>query len=156
MRKAFLHGTLAVLVCLLCTGCVSKYKKVRPTSFEVESVIPTGLKTFDIVVKVGIRNPAPPFTLMNPKATIRRDGNDFAFVDGENVAVDGKCEKVYRIPLKGRLADGVGVIQLLTLAQSFNPDDFRVDISARANVAGNLGKDIVYKDVPLSKFMNKL
>jgi len=73
----------------------------------------------------------------------------------EPVNVDGKCNRVYRIPMQAQLAEGVGLMQLLATYKGFNPEEFTIDLHARANVAGKVGKDIDYKDVPLSKFMKK-
>jgi tetratricopeptide (TPR) repeat protein len=70
-------------------------------------------------------------------------------------AIDGKSERVYRIPLQAQLADGISLMQLLATYKSFNPEDFCLDLHARANVAGKIGKDIDYKDVPLTKFLKK-
>lgn len=139
----------------LLTGCVSKYKKVKVTSFELESVVPSSLRSANIVVAVSIDNPAPSFQVRDLEATIKQNGSVMGLVTGEPVSVDGKCERVYRIPLQAQLAEGVGIIQLLATYKNFNPEDFTVDLHARANVAGKIGKDIDYKDVPLSKFMKQ-
>ena len=70
--------------------------------------------------------------------------------------MDGKCNKVYKVPVSGQISKSFSLIQVVALASKFNPDEYRVDISGRATVAGNLGKDIEYKNVPLKKFIEKL
>ena len=34
------------------TGCVSKYKKIKVSSFELESVVPSSLRSANVVVAV--------------------------------------------------------------------------------------------------------
>ena len=154
--KHFLKIIVLVLAsCALATGCVSKYKKVSASNFVIESIVPTSLRSCTVNVAVDIDNPAPAFKLKDIEATVKRGGEVFGLVTADPVALDGKCTRTYRIPLQAQLAEGIGVIQLLTVYKSFNPDDFTLDLKARANVAGNVGKDIEYVDVPLSKCVKK-
>ena len=155
MKKIVKISLLLLLASFVLTGCVSKYKKIKVTSFELESVVPSSLRSANVVVDVGISNPAPAFQVRDIEATVKQNGNVMGLVTGEPVSVDGKCERVYRIPLQAQLAEGVGLMQLLATYKSFNPEEFTIDLHARANVAGKIGKDIDYKDVPLSKFLKK-
>ena len=155
MKKVLKICILLMLAEMTLTGCVSKYKKIKVTSFELESVVPSSLRSANVVVDVGINNPAPAFQVRDIEATVKQNGNVMGLVTGEPVSVDGKCERVYRIPLQAQLAEGVGLMQLLATYKSFNPEEFTIDLHARANVAGKIGKDIDYKDVPLTKFMKK-
>ena len=155
MKKIVKISLLLLLASFVLTGCVSKYKKIKVTSFELESVVPSSLRSANVVVDVGISNPAPAFQVRDIEATVKQNGNVMGLVTGEPVSVDGKCERVYRIPLQAQLAEGVGLMQLLATYKSFNPEEFTIDLHARANVAGKIGKDIDYKDVPLTKFIKK-
>ena len=155
MKRIAKISLLLLLAAFVLTGCVSKYKKIKVSSFEVESVVPSSLRSANVVVAVGINNPAPAFQVRDIEATVKQNGNVMGLVTGEPVSVDGKCERVYRIPLQAQLAEGVGLMQLLATYKSFNPEEFTIDLHARANVAGKIGKDIDYKDVPLTKFMKK-
>ena len=155
MKKAFRISFLLLATCLLLSGCVSKYKKISVSSFELESVVPTSLRSANVVVALGIKNPAPSFQVRDIEATVRRGEEVMGIVTGEPVSVDGKCDRVYRIPLQAQLADGISLMQLLATYKSFDPEDFFLDLHARANVAGKIGKDIDYKDMPLTKFLKK-
>ena len=155
MKRIAKISLLLLLAAFVLTGCVSKYKKIKVTSFELESVVPSSLRSANVVVDVGINNPAPAFQVRDIEATVKQNGNVMGLVTGEPVSVDGKCDRVYRIPLQAQLAEGVGLMQLLATYKSFNPEEFTIDLHARANVAGKIGKDIDYKDVPLTKFMKK-
>ena len=156
MKRTLKILLIALLGFLCFSSCVSKYRKVKISSCEIESFLPSGLKGFNAVAKVGIDNPAPDFNIKNIRATIRRDSLDLLYINAENIAVDGKCNKVYKVPVSGQISKSFSLIQVVALASKFNPDEYRVDISGRATVAGNLGKDIEYKNVPLKKFIEKL
>lgn len=153
-RKVSIIVFLA-LAAVLFTGCVGKYKKVSVSSCELQSVVPTSLRSCNAVVAVGINNPAPSFKLKDIEATVKKNGDVFGTIVADPVAVDGKCERVYQIPLQAQLAEGIGVVQLLALYKGFNPEDFTIDVKARADVVGKIGKNIEYNDVPLSKLMKK-
>ena len=88
-----------------------------------------------------VRNVTPSWKKIGSPATSSKAFHDFA-------------ESVMKV---NRLADaeGVGLMQLLATYKAFNPEEFTIDLHARANVAGKIGKDIDYKDVPLTKFMKK-
>ena len=64
--------------------------------------------------------------------------------------------KVYRVPVAGQISKNFSLVQILGIVANFKPEEYRVDINGRATIAGNVGKDIVYKDVPLTKFIDKL
>lgn len=154
--KRYTQIIVLMLAALLSvTGCVSKYKKISASNFVVESIVPTSMRSCTVNVAVDIDNPAPSFKVKDIEATVKRGGEVFGLVTADPVALDGKCKRTYRFPLQAQLAEGVGVIQLMAVYKSFNPDDFTLDLKARANVAGKIGKDIEYNDVPLSKFMKQ-
>ena len=155
MKKLIRISLLMLLAAFMLTGCVSKYKKIKLSSFELESVVPSSLRSANVVVAVGIDNPAPSFEVRDIEAMVKQNGNVMGLVTCEPVNVDGKCNRVYRIPMQAQLAEGVGLMQLLATYKGFNPEEFTIDLHARANVAGKIGKDIDYKDVPLTKFMKK-
>ncbi|MCR5561577.1 MAG: hypothetical protein K6F58_07170 [Bacteroidales bacterium] len=136
------------------TGCVNKFKQVKITSVELESVKPRGMKTYDAVVQLGIENPAPSFNIMNLKADVRRDSLAIIHLSGENVAVAGRSSKVYRVPVTAQIDSSVTLLQLALLARSFNAELYVVDLSAKAMVAG-VGKTLEYTGIPLASLLNK-
>lgn len=152
--KRILRIILLLAALSAISGCANKFKKVKITSVDVESVTPTGLKSFKALVSIGIDNPAPSFNIMNLKADLRRDTVAMMHLYGENLAVEGKCEKVYRLPVTAQIDSAVSLLKMAYLVRSFNPAEYVVDISARA-VVGGIGKNLVYKDIPLSSLMDQ-
>lgn len=139
---------------LTLSGCVNKFKQVKITSAAIESLSPSGMKRFDAVVALGIDNPAPSFNIMNLKADVRKDTVAILHLTGENVAVQGKSSKVYRVPVTAEIDPSVSLLQLAIMARNFNPELYVVDLSAKAMVAG-VGKNLVYNDIPLSSLLEK-
>ncbi len=135
-------------------GCMNKFKQIKITSVTLESVNPTGLKSFDAVVNLGINNPAPSFNIMNLKADVKRDSVAIFHARGENIAVAGRKEQIYRVPVSGQLDSAVTLLQMAVLLRRFDASEYTVDLSARA-VVGGIGKDLVYTGIPLASLLEK-
>ncbi|MCR5245620.1 MAG: hypothetical protein K6C31_04815 [Bacteroidales bacterium] len=149
---------LAALVsAALLQGCglKKKFSEIKLTSVEVESFKLTGMKTFEALVDVGVDNPAPSFDVKRLNAVVRKDTSAIVRLWSENVAVDGRSVKVYRIPVSGAVEPGYTLMDLAVLARNFKPEDYKVDVTARAEIGADIGKDLEFKDIPLSKLMKK-
>jgi len=143
---------LSAVLCL--SGCANKFKQIKITSAAIESVSPAGLKTFDAVVALGIDNPAPAFNIMNLRADVKKDTLAMIHLSGENIAVAGRREQVYKVPVKAQIDSSVTLLQLAIMARNFKPADYTVDISARA-VVGGIGKNLSYTGIPLATLLEK-
>ena len=73
----------------------------------------------------------------------------------EDISLEGRAEKVYRIPVRGVMGDKFNPFQLLTLYKNADFSQFTVDASAHAGVFGPVGKDISIKDLSLEKLLEK-
>ena len=140
------------LLCL--SGCVNRFKQIKITSVGVESVSPSGLKTFDAVVSLGIDNPAPAFNIMNLMADVKRDTTAMIHLKGENIAVSGRSSRVYRLPVTVQIDPAVSLLQLAILARNFKAEDYTVDVHARA-VVGGIGKNLSFEGMSLASLMQK-
>jgi len=154
MRRLRKISILCLAVVLVCSCGVSKFKEVKFNSFELESFVPSGLRSFDAVVELGIDNPAPSFKVENLKATVRKDSLDVMYLSSEGLSVDAKSNKTYTLPVQGKLSKDFSLMQLAGMAARFDPEGYIIDITADANAKG-IKKKIEYKDMPLSKFMNE-
>ena len=153
MKKAIKIIVLA-LALLPMSSCVNKFKQIEITSAAIESVTPKGLKKYDAVVALGVKNPAPAFNLMNLKADVYRDSTAILHLTGENVAVAGRTEKVYKLPVSAQIDSSVTLMQLAILARKFKPEEYTVDVSARA-VVGGVGKNLYFSGMSLASLMEK-
>lgn len=149
--KVFIFLLAAMFAC----SCgVRKYKDIKITSFAVESVTPSGLKSLDALVEVGIDNPAPAFNIMNLEAEIFRDSVHLAHFSAENVAVEGKCDRLYKIPVSGQIDPAVTLLNLMLLARDFKSEEYSVSVKAKAMIAG-IGKELAFDDIPLERLIKK-
>lgn len=146
---------ILLLAAMLAGSCgIRKYKDIKITSFAVESFTPTGLKSLDAVVEVGVDNPAPAFNIMNLEAEIYRDSVHLAHLSAENVAVEGRCDRLYKIPVSGQVDPAVTLLNLMLLAKDFRSEEYSVSIKAKAMIAG-IGKDLAFDDIPLERLLKK-
>lgn len=153
MRRGIKIILMLIAGTLCLSGCVNKFKRIKITSASLESIIPTGLKSFDALICLGIDNPAPSFNIMNLKADIMKDSIAIIRASSENVAVDGRSSREYKIPVTGSIDPDISWFQLAIMARNFKPDEYIVKLNARATIAG-IGKDLEYK-VPLSRLLKK-
>ena len=146
----------AVLTLLLSQACdTEKYKQVKCLSYDLVSFEPVSMRNFEAVVKLQLDNPAPAFKIKNIKAVVKRKGEGLLTVLADPLNLEGKCVADYEVPLHGELAEDLSALQLVSMFHRFNPDDYTIDVNARANVFGSIGKDVEYKDLPVSKFLGK-
>ena len=153
--KRRIRITLALLLSVLClSGCMRRFKEIKVTSATLEEVRPDGLRNFDAVIGLGISNPAPSFNILHLQAEIRKDTLEIAHASAENIAVDGKTERVYSIPVRGGISDGVSLLRVALMLRNFKPEEYTVDVHARASIAG-VGKNLEFTGIPLSDLMKK-
>lgn len=147
---------IAAFVILL-TACTSKFEEIRPTSFELVSVSPQGLGGIAATVEIGIHNPAPGFELSGVEALVRFKGRDAVLLEADDMLVEGRSDKVYNVPLTGRLAENFNPFELLQLIGSeVDMSEITLSFKARATLRSGLGKDIEYKDIALDKLLENL
>ena len=152
-RTAYILLPLLLLLC----SCTARYKEIEPTSFEVVSITPVGLTSLEAVVDVGVHNPAGRLTLSGIGCTVKYKGEDCVGITADPVTLERRCDSVYRVPLKGSLVQGFNPFQLLEiLGNQENIEFLTVDVSARAELPGGIGKEIEYSDVPLKRLVDKL
>lgn len=106
-------------------------------------------------VELGIRNPMMAFTLQDMEGTIKMDGQPCIRLTADQLIVDGKSDKVYVIPVKGKLMDGFNPWQLLDVLKDYDFSKLTVDVSARVSLKSGVGKDVAIKDVSLEKLLMK-
>lgn len=145
---------LCTLLMNACSCSVSNFKDIKVKSFDVVSITPAGLSAVDAVVDVEVDNPAIDFAISRATGVLRYNGDECLTVTATDmVQVEGKSDKVYRVPLHGVLADNFNPFSFLTLLKSRDMTPFTVDVSAYAALRGGIGKELEFKGLPLSKLL---
>lgn len=147
---------LILSVCItLFAGCGSSVNDIEVTTFNIISITPRGATELYATVELGIRNPMMAFTLQDMEGTIKMDGQPCIRLTADQLIVDGKSDKVYVIPVKGKLMDGFNPWQLLDVLKDYDFSKLTVDVSARVSLKSGVGKDVAIKDVSLEKLLMK-
>ncbi|MCR4859914.1 MAG: hypothetical protein K5910_04550 [Bacteroidales bacterium] len=144
------------LACLLLAGCKGKsYKDITVTSARIISIVPEGLTDLSALIELGIHNPTVGFEVTELDGLARYLGQDAVTVTADQLIVAGKSDKLYRIPLKGHIAEGFNPFQLLKLVGNESAlDDVTFTIRGRIALRGGIGKNIEFKDIPLGSLMS--
>ena len=154
--KRILIPVLAVL-CLLLAGCKgASYKDIKVTSARIVSIVPEGLSDLSALIEVGIHNPTVAFEVSDLSGLARYRGQDALTATADQLIVAGRTDKVYLIPVKGRIADGFNPFQLLRLISGeADFDDVTFTVTGRVALRGGIGKNIELKDIPLSSLLGQ-
>jgi len=152
MKRVF---ALLVLCTVLLSSCTKRFQDIKVTSYDIVSLTPKGLSAVDAIVDLGVYNPATTLKLSQINGVVKMNGDTCLVLSAEDVELEGRAEKVYRIPVYGVLGEKFNPFQLLSLFQDADFSQFTVDASAHAGVCGPIGKDIVVKDMSLAKLLEK-
>ena len=142
---------LAVLMMLGISGCrsVDKLKDIRVTSWSLESVMPSGLRSLDAEIAVGIENPAMEFTLEDIGGVLYYRGAEFVGYTAEPVRVEGRCTAVYPVRGSAQLIGNFSLLDVLAIARNYDPADFTTDIHAKVRLKSGVSKNINLTGVPV-------
>ena len=143
------------LLCItLICGCSKGVSDIKVTSFDIVSLTPQGLSAVDAVMDVGIDNPLIGFTLSDIKGIVKMDGTPCMTITSQPVTLEGKSDKVYRIPLTGVLSGAFNPFQLLDLVKDKDLSRFKVDATAKVILPGGISKNLEFKDLAVEKLLN--
>lgn len=147
---------ILALAVLLVAGCGGGIRNISVTSFRLASVNLQGLSGITALAEVGIHNPSAGFEVTDIRAVIRMDGEPFAVLTSDSLAIEGRSDKVYELPVTGRMAGGFNPLHLLRMAGGdWDSGRMTVDVTARVSFRGGVGKNVEYKDIPLDTLMEK-
>jgi hypothetical protein len=141
---------------LTLSGC-ARYTEVRPTSFKLESVSLHGLRSVDVEVSVGVRNPAGQIYLSDINAEVEHSGKVIGRLTLAPFMLLPKSDTVYRLQGRADLANGLSVMQVMSYVK--RPDQLReakLDVSARVKLKSGVSKRVTYNDIPVEKLLKLL
>ena len=155
MRRKLEIAILSLCVLLL-SGCstVQKLKSIKVTSATVESINPMGLRGLDADLLIGLDNPATQFTLEDISGTLYNKGAEFIYFTADPVTVKARATSVYEVHASAILAPGVNLLQVLSLARNYNPEDIEIDVDFTIKLRSGVGKVISLKKLNLKEMMD--
>lgn len=146
---------LAVLLMFCVSGCrgIDKIKDIKVTSWSLKSVVPSGLRSVNAELEVGIDNPAMEFTVGDIEGVLYYKGRPMADYSAEPVTVRGKSAEVYPVSGSARLAGDFSLLDLLSLAGGYDPADFTADLQANVRLKSGISKTIHLKNLPIKSLV---
>lgn len=138
---------------LLSSGCM-KLKQVSVTSVELDSVNPKGFRAAVVNLNVGVHNPAARITLSDISGELLISGKVIGKVAMPPVVLDAKTDSTYRLTPELSFADGVSMLQVLTLAGKHSTlDQATANLYVTVKVKGGIVKKVKMEDVPVKELM---
>lgn len=152
----YLKHIFAILCAALMLSSCGNIREIHLTSYKVASFSPVGLRGVDLVLDLGVDNPALQFTVDDVTATVTRNGQPLGtFVNTEPVTVKRKSVAVYSVPGQVRLSDGVSLLYVMSLARNFNMAEYRISYSAKVTIKGGGHVTLSKDDVPLKELFEE-
>ena len=143
------------LFALLIGSCVN-VQEIKVTSCSVKSITPSGLRSIQGLLALGIDDPASGFMVSDIRGIVKYKDNVIGSYTGGPVEVDGHSSKVYDLPCTATLAKDFSLMELFTLLANKNLEGYTTNISAKVRLKGGIGKTLEFKDVPLNKLLDKV
>lgn len=147
---------LAVLLTLGLSGCqsIQKIKNITVTSWSLESVVPTGLRSLKAELAVGIENPAMEFTVEDAEGILYYKGEEMVGYTVEPVTIQGKRAAVYPVFGSAWLLGNFSVLNVLAIARNYDLEDFSTDIRARVRLKSGASKTFNLKNIPIKDLID--
>ena len=154
--KRFGHIAFLGLAMVMAAGCsMSKVKDITVTSVDFKYIAPTSSRSLDAVLLIGISNPAGTFSVSDLSGTVKYADRPLVNVEGGEILLEKKSEKVYEYPCSASLVDGVSLLSLLPLLSQGNPDRLTADIKLHVANKHGLGTDLAFNDISITKLTSR-
>lgn len=157
MKKLIRIIAASLIACISLSGCsdIKNVKEIRLTSYKIDSIVPSGLKSVDFKLTLGIDNPAMYLRIDGATGRMCRLGQELGTFSVDPIEIEGHCEGKY--PLTGNitLSSGVSILQIIRLATNFNMDEYTIDLFAPVKLKSGLGVKLKYVDTPLKELFEK-
>ena len=149
--KKTLFAALTAILCLCLAGC-RDISGIKVTSCKMTSISPSGLRSLDGVVTVGIHNPTTGFQVTQTSGKVYHKGNELVDFTVDDFEVNAKSDKEYDISGHASLASGASLLTVLALARDLKTEEYTVDIATVVKAKG-LNKTIKRSGIPLNRII---
>lgn len=144
---------LLVTLSLMVSGC-AKFKQIRPVSANIESLMPSGLRSAVVVLAIEIDNPAMQVTLSDIEGRLERSGKVLGRVEVDPFTLQGKTVDKYHLKADVTLGEGASILELGKLIDKNALNESTVDINAKVKIRNGAPKKVKLNDVPLKELLN--
>ena len=151
-RRIRIISLLLIAMTLMLSGCAS-FKKIRPVSAKVESVMPSGLKSVVLNLAVEIDNPAPEMALSDIEGVVSRSGKVLGRVVLDPFILEAKTLEKYHLRATITLDQGASLFDVMSLVNQKALDECFVDVYFKATYKKCVSKKMSYENLPLRSLM---
>ena len=151
MKRGIRIILVAAALLGLLAGCTPKWSEVRISSIGLRSFELTSPKSFDLVLDLGVDNPAPDFYVDSLKVAVKAGERPIVLLGAGDVQVAGEVDSCYVVPVRATLADGINIFYIMGALKEEQTGAFKADLWARVRLRGRFGKTIEYKDIPVDE-----
>ena len=156
MKKILKYAFVALAACTLAltqTGC-GKIKEIAPTSFEIETVKPNGMRSLTVFVAMGIHNPTIAFNVNEVNAILKHENLELGTLTVDPFSVKRKSDDIHHLRGLITVADNVSLFQVAAIAGNKTKlNECKIDVTATVS-AGKIKKTIRKRDIPFSDLLN--
>lgn len=153
MKNRICVLAFAVMTVLLMslTGC-SKYRQISVTSGRIESINMNGFKSVDMIVRIGVDNPAGKLEIKSAEGILKHFGKIIGRVTPDPVVIKARSDEEHVVKMHVEIAEGLGLREILGLMDARRLEECTLDISVSGKVAGMAMKKKIV-DIPLKKLL---
>ena len=136
-------------------GC-QKIKDIRVTSVKIISLNIRGLSGAEIILEVGVDNPAQQISLSEIEGELKHSGKVLGRVAVAPILLKPKSQEKYNVEATVRIAEGASLRDMMMFADVRRLGECTVDVSALAKIKGGGKKKIAVKDIPMKELLERV
>ena len=136
-------------------GC-QKIKDIRVTSTEIVSLNIRGLSGAEIVLRVGVDNPAQQISLTEIEGELKHSGKVLGRMAVAPVVLKPKTQEKYDIEAIVRIAEGASLRDLMMFTDLRKLGECTLDVTALAKIKGGAKKRLALNEIPLKELLEKV
>ena len=136
-------------------GC-QKIKDIRVTSTEIVSLNIRGLSGAEIVLRVGVDNPAQQISLTEIEGELKHSGKVLGRMAVAPVVLKPKTQEKYDIEATVRIAEGASLRDLMMFTDLRKLGECTLDVTALAKIKGGAKKRLALNEIPLKELLEKV
>ena len=154
--KRKLHIILVSVLLMFTVSSCESYKDIKVTSCGIVSITPSGLKSINAIISLGIHNPIIGFQIANLSGNIKYNDDHFLLFSAGDIKIKGHCDGIYEVPISGSLVEQFNLFQLLNIAVDRDLSGLKMDLTVKVALHNGLGKTLTFKDIPVQSLIKRL
>ena len=126
---------------VMLSGC-SGYKDIRVDACRLERISPAGMRAVDIGFIIGVNNPVREITVSDISGKVYLNDTELGQFEAPDITVPGKKYTEIHAGMRATLSASVSLMQIMSMASGFDPEDLFLDVSLTVKVKGGIRKNL--------------